>query len=121
MVEAVDTADESAEEVEPRAIPVHGRDILVKPVKDVQLVQMNHEVAITQSSNADNVRKMKAVDRIHRILLSVVIEDADKDFIEDLMADGELKMEDLLEFISAFNDEKVPKKAVRRGRPVRRR
>jgi hypothetical protein len=106
-----------------RLIDFKGHRILIKKLVDGQFVQMNHEVNVMTSNNADTDRKMKAMDRVHRIMLSVVLNPEDKETIEELMADGEIQLKDLADFVSAFKDEEEdqPKpKVVRRGRPVRR-
>jgi len=47
------------------------------------------------------------------------VQPEDKEFLEDLMAEGTLGLRDLMDFISAFNEDQPDEKPkVRRGRPA---
>jgi hypothetical protein len=53
------------------------------------------------------------------ILESVIVQPEDKEFLENLMAEGTLSLSDLTSFVSAFNEDQSDEKPkVRRGRPA---
>lgn len=85
-------------------------------------MQMIHEAALFRSDTIPRERKMKGLDRLYRVMISLVVNQDDKDFVEDLMADGELDMRELVTVINDLynkGEAPVPVKA-RRGRPAKR-
>lgn len=120
MTEAI-TAPEP--EVETRLVPIHGRDILVKRIGETQLMQLNHEAAVLQRDDLTAARLQKGLDRVYRTLTSTVVKEEDSDFLQDLMADGDLDIKELIEFIKSFHTETAPTNGpvrVQRGRAIKR-
>src|SRR5262245_53104549 len=77
-------------ELPTKEIAIGGRMIPIRALNDTQITQMNHEVMVLESDRHDMDRKRKAMDRIYRALQSTIIEDDDREFAADLMADGVL-------------------------------
>ena len=113
---------EAAPEIETRTVNIQGRDIVIKRISDTQLIQLNHEAAVMQRDNLDPVRLRKGMDRVFRALTSTVVGEEDADFLQDLMADGDLDLRELIEFITSFHKDQAPANGpvkVRRGRPAK--
>jgi hypothetical protein len=108
---------------ETRIVPVHGRNIVIRRLIDAQLMQMNHESELLQRDDVGMDRKRKGMERMFRALLSVVVQPTDRDYMEDLMADGELDLRELVSFATSFLTEDTPAgpPKVRRGRPATKR
>lgn len=104
---------------ETRKVPVNGRDILVRQITDAQAGMMLRDSRRLQREDVANEEKVKATARMFNILESVVIGEADRDYLEDEIVAGKLELKDLLDFIRSFKDEQQ-KPVVRRGRPPKR-
>lgn len=101
-----------------RIVPVHGRNIVVRQLVDTQMMLLNRGARLLQRSDLDRDNKMAAVDRMFTILESVVVQPEDREYLENLMAEGKVAIKDMLGFISAFSeDQEEEKPKVRRGRP----
>jgi hypothetical protein len=103
-----------------RLVPVHGRNIVVRQLQDAQLVLLAREARLAQRDDTDSGRRMTAVARAFDILESAIVQESDRDYILDLTVKGQLTLEDLLGFITAFESEQDEKPRVRRGRPAKR-
>lgn len=104
---------------------VSGREMSVKTLTDAQFMTLTHEATLLQSPNVPSDRKIKAVDRVFRVLKSIIVEDADIEFIQDEMAEGNLEMRTLAQALLTVHHQaksaggvptKGPVKAARRGR-----
>ncbi len=98
-----------------RVVPISGRSIVVRHLKDAQLALMAREAKQVQRNDVDDSRRLDAGARLFDILESAVVQDGDRDFVLDEITAGRVELKDLLEFITAFSEEERPK--VRRGRP----
>ena len=103
---------------ETRIVPVQGRNIVIRQLIDAQMMLLNRGARLLQRDDVDGASKLATVDRMFTILESVVVQPGDKEFLEDLMAEGTLSLKDLMGFISAFNEDQEEKPKVRRGRPA---
>ena len=103
---------------ETKTVTVLDREVAVKAFTDSQIMLMVSEAKTVTRKTADMNRRMDGVDRMMRLLDSVVVNEEDKEWIVEKNIAGELSMGDLIGFISAHApvDEIVPR-AVRRGRP----
>jgi hypothetical protein len=123
MTEAIsDTTAEAAEET--RVVPIGGRDITVRRLNETQILQLNHEATLLQREDLAPQRLRKGMDRVFRALSSVVVDEDDSDFLQDLMADGDLDLRDMIKFITSFHVDQAPTTGpvkVRRGRPPTKR
>jgi hypothetical protein len=107
---------------ETRVVDVRGRSVVVRKIIDTQMMLLAREAKVLQRDDVTPERQLTAVDRMFRILESAIVQPSDREFLEDLMLDGELDLRELTSFVTIFSDEgdaATPK--VRRGRtPVKR-
>jgi len=102
-----------------RDVPVKGRDITVKQLNDAQLLLLGREARLASKESTDGARRLDAVGRVFDLLESVVIGQDDRDYLMDITVKGDLKLKDLMGFITAFSDEEEDqeqKPRIRRGR-----
>src|SRR4029453_6767375 len=103
---------------ETQIVPVHGRNVVIRQLIDAQLMLLNRGARLLQRDDVDKANKLATVDCMFTILKSVIVQPDDKEFLEDLMAEGKLGLRDLMGFISAFDEDQTEEKPkVRRGRP----
>lgn len=104
---------------ETRTVTILDREIQIKEFKDSQIMLMVSEAKTVIRKTVDIDRRMDGVDRMMRLLDSVVVDPDDKEWIVEKNIAGELSMADLTGFISAFNEDsaEITPRAVRRGRP----
>lgn len=106
-----------------RIIDVKGRAIVVRQLRDAQYGLLVREANSVKRAVAEGNRDrlMRATDLIMKALASTVVQEEDRDWLDDMTANGELDFSDLVAAIRAFGDEEEkPKAQVRRGRPVKR-
>lgn len=106
-----------------RVVPLNGRQIVVRELVDTQMVHLMRHSRILQKSDVPNDAKMDSVDRIFKILKTMVVQPEDQAYLVDKEEAGEISLRDLMAFINAFKDEdREPEKPkVRRGRPPAKR
>lgn len=107
---------------ETQVVLVRDRNIVVRKLVDTQMLLLAREAKILQRDDVDTDRKLAGIDRMFRILESAVAQPSDREFLEELMLEGELDLRELLTFVTVFNeDDAATKPKVRRGRtPVKR-
>jgi hypothetical protein len=107
-----------------RIVPVQGRNIVIRQLADTQLMLLNRSARILQRSDVDLDNKAATVDRMFTILENQVVQPEDREYLEDLMAEGKLDLRELLSFVSTFfqdEEEADTKTKVRRARtPAKR-
>jgi hypothetical protein len=103
---------------ETRIVSVRDRTIVVRRLIDTQLMLLAREAKVLQRDDIGMDRKMNGIDRMFRILESAIAQESDREYLEDLMVAGELDLNELLSFVTAFGDkdEAEQKPKVRRGR-----
>lgn len=101
----------------PPEVDVKGRMIKVKQLNDAQLLLLARESRLAMNQGTEPGRRMAAIGRLFDILESIVVEDADKEYLMDITVKGDLELADMTPFISAFqdNEEDDEKPKVRRG------
>ena len=104
---------------ETRIIELKGRQLVIKSLNDAQIALMAREAKILQG-NAEGDRKFTGVTRMFNLLESMVVQEEDKEYLNDLIVSGDVELKDLTDFIAAFKPEDE-KPTVRRGRPPRAR
>lgn len=104
---------------ETRTVTILDRDIEIKEFKDSQIMLMVSEAKTVTRKSVDIDRRLDGVDRMMRLLDSVVVNPEDREWLVDKNIAGELSMGDLTGFISAFTEDatEITPRAVRRGRP----
>lgn len=126
MAEEIDQDDEQREDGAPEEVTkmvlIGGREVLCRFLTEAQFMQLAYEAQVLEAKQTPNERKIKTLSRIFRVMRSVVVEDDDRDYVEDLMADGTINMNTILAVIKELNDSTVKKAPakVRRGVPARR-
>lgn len=108
---------------ETQVVLVRGRSIVVRKILDTQMMLLAREAKILQRDDVDVDRQLSAVDRMFRILESAIVQPSDREFLEELMLDGELDLRELTSFVTIFGEQEdgAAKPKVRRGRaPVKR-
>lgn len=101
---------------ETRLVPVGGRNIAVRELTETQILHLMRHAKIL-ASDVENELKMDSMDRMLKILNSVVIQDDDRNWLVEAQESGEVNMKDMLGWVRAFQDEKKP--TVRRARARR--
>jgi hypothetical protein len=108
---------------ETRIVNVRGRNVVVRKIIDTQMMLLAREAKVLQRDDISADRQLTAVDRMFRILESAIVQPSDREFLEDLMLDGELDLRELTSFVTIFAEaeDTAEKPKVRRGRaPVKR-
>lgn len=98
-------------------LSLNGRDVTVMELTDAQMLHLSRHARILQSPTIDKDTKMESMERMGRILDSIVSE-ADRDYVVGLQETGELTLAQMVEFVKAFGPKKAPAK-VTRGRAKR--
>lgn len=107
---------------ETRIVSVAGRAIVVRKLKDAQLVLMSRDATLLGKEGVLAGRKLEAAGRIMDMFESLIVQEADKDYVMEQVVQGKLELDDFKGFVSAFQEpesEEV-KPVVRRGRPPRK-
>ena len=102
-----------------RVVPINGRDITVKAPSDAQIMLMGQQGQVAMNPKASAQDRMFAAGTLMKILVALVVDDGDREYIQDQIVIGELDMAALTSFIEAFRDKKKAP-AVRRGRAAAR-
>lgn len=101
---------------ETRLVDIKGRTVVVKAMNDAQIALMARESRLLQRDSVEGSRKLTGVARMFDILESMVVQEEDQEYMTDLITSGDLTLNDLLGFVTAFKSEDEKPK-VRRGRP----
>lgn len=104
-------------------ITINGREIVIKSPNESQILQVIHEASIFQdeSGRISQDRKFKSLDRFFRVLVSMVVKEEDREFVEDEIADGLLSAMIIMEqFKGAINKRKIEPTVRRAPRATRR-
>lgn len=118
---------ESKEKTEERftvEVPIGDQVILVQSPTESQMMQLAHELSLMQLpvDKVTSERRMKSLDRSYRIVRSMIVNDDDKEWVEDSITDGTVSLKEIVNSIKNMYDEEKPKAAtVRRGRQTRNR
>lgn len=98
-------------------VPLNGRDVTVMELTDAQMLHLGRHARILQATGVDKDIKMESMERMGRILDSIIVE-GDRDYVTGLQETGELTLVQMVEFVKAFGPKKAPAK-VTRGRAKR--
>lgn len=103
---------------ETRIVPIKGRQVVVRALKETQMLLLARDAQMVQRDNVDGARKLAAIARMMEVLESAIVQSEDREFITDLQVSGELEIKDLFSVLTVFApDGDAPKVGVRRGRP----
>jgi hypothetical protein len=105
-----------------RVIDVNGRAIVVRQLKDAQIMLMSRDAMTLGKEDVSGVEKLQAAGWILDTIESAIVQVKDREYVLDTIRKGGLEIKDLLGFVSIFTGaETAPKPVVRRGRPPRAR
>jgi hypothetical protein len=108
-----------------RIVNIKDRQVVVRQLLDAQYGLMAREASTLKRAvaNQDSTRVQRSTDLLMRTIASAIVQEDDRDYVDDLVAAGELELDDLKVILSVFNtdDQTEPTKPqVRRGRPTKR-
>lgn len=107
---------------ETRVYDLLGRSIVVRQLLDSQIGLLQREQSILVNPNVELERKVRSTQLVMKVLLSMVVQPDDADYVDELIADGEIELSDLFQMMALFREEKAPAKPrVQRGRSSVRR
>lgn len=109
-------------EIDTRLVDVKGRSIVVKQLKDTQLLLMGRDAEVLDNPDADGRRKLRAAGYILDMFETAIVQQFDREYVMGLARSGDLELADFLGFLSAFEEKPAEEKkpVVRRGRPPRK-
>ncbi len=102
------------------SIDVRGRMIEFLVPEFAQLALIQHQGRVLASDDVDGRKAERAFSLVYRTIRSWVLVEADLDYIEDLLADRQVSMEEILSLVTGKMKERsegAQKPVVRRGRP----
>ncbi len=103
---------------ETRVVPVSGRNIVVRQLTDTQMLHLMRHAKILASDAVENIVKIDSMDRMLKILNSVVVQDSDRDWLVEAQENGDVELSEMTGWVNAFKSEsKAP--VVRRARVKR--
>ena len=106
-----------------KMVIIGDREVLCRMLTEAQFMQLAYEANVLENKHTPNERKIKTLSRLFRVMRSVIVDEDDREYVEDLMADGSVTMKHILSAIKELNDTVAPANTakVRRGVPARRR
>lgn len=102
---------------ETQVVSVRDRNIVIRRLIDTQMMLLAREAKVLQRDDVDMDRKLSGIDRMFRILESAVVDSSDREYLEELIINGDLDLRELMSFVTTFEGTE-PKAKVRRGRPA---
>lgn len=100
-----------------RTVDVKGRSIVVRQLKDAQLIIMGRDLLRMEEATTSPREKLEIAGYIMDMFESAIVEDADRKYVLHLTRLGEVELADYLGFLQAFRDE--PNRATKRAAAVR--
>ena len=109
--------------MESKAVDINGRPVTLKKINEGQIALLLRESRKLERGEATGKDGLAALERIDRIMRSLVVFTEDQDYLDTQMEDGKLGMKQLVQYaMSVYTDGVEPEKpkVVRRGRPTKR-
>lgn len=104
-----------------RLIPVNGRQIVVRELLPAQAILIMRLIRnLRRDIGPDDVDRMTIINNTAKVLdiiESAVVQQEDRDYLEDLIVERKLDLKELVGVVTAFRDDVEEKPKVRRGRP----
>lgn len=100
---------------ETQVVSVRDRNVVVRRLVDTQMMLLAREAKVLQRDDVGMDRKLSGIDRMFRILESAVVDSSDREYLEELMINGDLDLRELMSFVTMFEGTE-PKAKVRRAR-----
>lgn len=106
---------------ETRTVNVQGRDIVVQEITSAQRLLMSREVRNMLRTDLDKVVRISALGRTFDIVESMVVNPEDVAYLEELILQRKIDIDDFRPILAAFGEEEPEvKPRARRGRPAKR-
>jgi hypothetical protein len=107
---------------ETKLVPIGGRNIVVRELTDAQMALLMRESDILKRKDIDTERKLKTVSLMFKVLQSAVVQEEDREFVDEQIAIGDLGLREMMDFILVFTEDEADEKPkVRRARtPAKR-
>lgn len=127
--QGTDKPQQATEEFETREITFRDRVLLVKLPSEGQIAVLQRTLAQVERMESapakDGATYMRTIVRSLQIIGSVLVNQADKDWIDDLLAEDELSLSEAMEGIfivavEAFRAEAANREERRKATPVKR-
>lgn len=117
-----------AGEIEVQALPrpekvieLAGRSIMFRGLTEGQHMQMVREASLFRNDSTPSQRRVKSLERLYIVMLSLVKEPDDREYVEDMISEGELDITFLVEALrNIYEKQEQAQQKVRRGRPAKR-
>jgi hypothetical protein len=109
-----------AKENDTRLVEINGRTIVVRELKDAQLVLLARDAARLEDVTVSNRDKLSLAGGIMDMFESVIVQQQDKDFVLAETRAGRTELATFLGFLTSFQEADAPKVTVKRGRPPRK-
>lgn len=97
-------------------VHLEDRDIDLKLITDAQFAMLGNLGKKVLDEKAPAADRMKASGTMMTILLSMIISEDDREYVENLIVIGKVDLGKLTAFIHAFKQDDVPKTRVTRAR-----
>lgn len=108
---------------ETQVVAVRDRSIVIRQLIDTQRMLIARWAVMIQRDDIPGAQKLELLSKMFDTLESVIVQQEDRDYVEELMAAGQLDLRELISFMTAFDNqgEGGAKPKVRRGRAQTRR
>lgn len=109
---------------ETQIVLVRDRNVVIRQLIDTQRMLIARWAVMLQRDDVTGEQKLNLLNKMFDTLESVIVQQEDRDFLEELMAAGELDLRELIGFMTAFDKNaagEAAKPKVRRGRAQTRR
>lgn len=109
---------------ETQIVLVRDRNVVIRQLIDTQRMLIARWAVMLQRDDVPGDKKLELLNKMFNTLESVVVQPEDREYLEDLMAEGELDLREMIGFITAFDKNQADEPAkpkVRRGRATTRR
>lgn len=105
---------------ETRIVDIKGRSVVVRQLNEAQYMLMAQMAKVVSDRNAGGEARINAATIMLRLFNAGIVQQEDRDYIQELNIEGGLEISDLLQIITVFTEDQPKKATVRRG-PTKRR
>lgn len=99
---------------ETQIVDILGRSIVVRQLTDGQMMVLSRYADLAASERTEVRAKVTAVGKMLTVLEQAVVQDEDRDFLEEQMVLGNLDLGEMTKVVTAFQEKPV-NRAARRG------
>lgn len=108
--------------IDAEAIDIKGRPVTLKKITVGQMALVLRESKRMQRDDVTGKEAMAALERVDLIIASLIVFDEDREYVENLLANGTLDLTDMVRLVMDIytKDAEEKPKVARRGRPPKR-